>query len=207
MSITIKLRGDTAANWAAENPVLAVREVGLDLTNLDFRVGDGGSAWSALADWISAGAGVAFAIIEDRKDAADSGGDFIAGSYRTRDLNYIAHNDIGASLAANQITLPAGTYFIFAAAPAYMVNRHNARLYNISDSAPALFSQSDFARDTGEVQTSALVVGVIEIVSETTFELQHESQISKTTNGFGVNTSTSLESDLSIFSRVAIARL
>lgn len=54
---TIKLRGDTAANWAAVNPVLSEREMGLDLTNKNFRVGDGQTVWGALTDWIQTSQG------------------------------------------------------------------------------------------------------------------------------------------------------
>lgn len=44
----IQLRRDTAANWAAANPVLALGEPGWDTTNSQLRVGNGTSAWSTL---------------------------------------------------------------------------------------------------------------------------------------------------------------
>lgn len=44
----ILTRQDTAANWASINPVLARGEVGLDLTSLNEKLGDGVTAWNAL---------------------------------------------------------------------------------------------------------------------------------------------------------------
>ena len=48
----IQLRRDTAANWAASNPVLSTGELALDLTNRIGKVGDGSSTWSSLATFI-----------------------------------------------------------------------------------------------------------------------------------------------------------
>lgn len=48
MSATIQLRGDTAANWAIHNPVLAAREMGIDLDTLAYKIGDGVTPWSGL---------------------------------------------------------------------------------------------------------------------------------------------------------------
>ena len=46
MTTQIQLRRDTAANWAAANPVLAEGEIGMDMTVNAFKVGDGSSAWN-----------------------------------------------------------------------------------------------------------------------------------------------------------------
>ena len=48
MTTRIKLRRDTAANWASNDPVLALGEAGYDTTNNALRVGDGTTAWSGL---------------------------------------------------------------------------------------------------------------------------------------------------------------
>jgi len=53
MAITrIKLRGDTAANWTSANPVLAEREVGLEIDSQKIKVGDGSLAWNSLDYYI-----------------------------------------------------------------------------------------------------------------------------------------------------------
>lgn len=52
MNLTIKLRGDTEANWQAANPVLAEREVALSTDKLNFKVGNGVTTWASLGYWI-----------------------------------------------------------------------------------------------------------------------------------------------------------
>lgn len=47
-------RGDTAANWAAVNPVLEVRELGLELDTGIIRIGDGATAWNSLPSFVNA---------------------------------------------------------------------------------------------------------------------------------------------------------
>lgn len=44
-----KVRGDTAANWNSANPVLAERELAVELDTLRLKVGDGTTAWASLA--------------------------------------------------------------------------------------------------------------------------------------------------------------
>lgn len=44
----IKLRGDTAANWSAVNPVLSLREPGVTTDTRVIKIGDGVTAWNDL---------------------------------------------------------------------------------------------------------------------------------------------------------------
>lgn len=48
MADRIQLRRDTAANWAAVNPVLADGEIGLEQDSGQFKLGDGVTAYTAL---------------------------------------------------------------------------------------------------------------------------------------------------------------
>lgn len=48
----VRPRGDTAANWASTNPVLAFRELGIETDTRRFKVGDGVLAWNALPYYI-----------------------------------------------------------------------------------------------------------------------------------------------------------
>lgn len=49
MTIQIQLRRDTAANWTAANPVLADGQPGWEKDTKKLKVGDGATAWTALA--------------------------------------------------------------------------------------------------------------------------------------------------------------
>ena len=48
MADRIQLRGDTAANWASVNPILAQREPGLETDTGKFKHGDGYTPWNSL---------------------------------------------------------------------------------------------------------------------------------------------------------------
>jgi hypothetical protein len=48
MAIKFQFRRDTAATWESENPILSEGEMGLDLTNNSFKIGDGTSRWNEL---------------------------------------------------------------------------------------------------------------------------------------------------------------
>ena len=45
----IQHRRDTAANWTSVNPTLAAGELGFETNTLKFKIGDGSTAWNALA--------------------------------------------------------------------------------------------------------------------------------------------------------------
>ena len=51
MASRIQQRRDTAANWTSANPTLAQGEIGFELDTNKFKIGDGSTAWTALAYW------------------------------------------------------------------------------------------------------------------------------------------------------------
>ena len=48
----IQLRRDTAANWTASNPILALGEIGIETDTHQNKLGDGVSVWSVLPYWM-----------------------------------------------------------------------------------------------------------------------------------------------------------
>ena len=48
MAVQIQLRHDTAANWTAANPLLAVAEMGVETDTGKIKIGDGASSWNGL---------------------------------------------------------------------------------------------------------------------------------------------------------------
>ena len=48
MADLIQFRRDTAANWAAANPVLAAGELGLETDTQRFKIGNGSTAWNSI---------------------------------------------------------------------------------------------------------------------------------------------------------------
>lgn len=62
ITVTLKVRQDTAANWASKNSVLSAGEFGYDTTNKVLKLGDGSTAWKALAAIQFEGGGSQIAI-------------------------------------------------------------------------------------------------------------------------------------------------
>lgn len=123
--------------------------------------------------------------VQDQKSTGNVGGTFTAGAFRTRTINTVLTNEISsASLAANQITLPAGTYFIQASAPAYNCNDHKLKLRNITDGADTLIGGNVSSNTTAGI--NATVNGRFTIASAKVFELQHRCSFSSgSTDGMG----------------------
>lgn len=124
--------------------------------------------------------------VQDQKTAGTNGGTFTSGSFQTRTLNTSVINTLsGASLASNQITLQAGTYFVDATAPAVAVNKHKMVLFNVTDSTNALIGQSLYS-DQANNANLGTVSGQITITSQKVFELRHRCDTTKLNDGLGV---------------------
>lgn len=123
--------------------------------------------------------------VQDQKAANTAGGTFTSGSWQTRDLNTVVTNTItGASLASNQITLPAGIYDVEASAPAYAVGQHKAKLM-VSAGADLLIGTSEYIDASDPTMSRSLVRGRIVLAAETVLELRHRCAVTAATNGFG----------------------
>lgn len=124
--------------------------------------------------------------VRDEKAANTNGGDFTSGAWRTRVLNTVKTNQItGASLASNQITLPAGTYDIYAEAPALKVNAHKAKLVNVTDTADVIIGSNGNGHSGAENGNPSIVSGRFTIASQKVFEIQHQCTTTANSVGFG----------------------
>lgn len=144
-----------------------------------------------------------YAQLEDQKAAGTDGGGFTSGAWRTRTLNTeVFDPDSIVSLAANQFTLAAGSYYIDAWASAYQCASHKAKLANITDATDALIGSSEFeSAVTGDSPTNSLVKGRIVIAVPKTFELQHRCGTTKATNGLGIASNFGV---VEVYAQVAI---
>ena len=148
-----------------------------------------------------------FLHIQDQKPQGTNGGTFTSGAWWTRDLNTVLTNTIvGASLANNRITLPAGKYYVEASAVAQWVNRNTTRLYDMTGTTllEGLAVQSYFV-DTGNSSACypASLNGQFIISSESILELQHICQRTANDRGFGVSTNLTTE----VYSDIRIWRI
>lgn len=143
------------------------------------------SPWTSLIDADTAAATYQrkFSIhARDEKPSGTGGGNSVAGD-QTRVLNTVVTNTIvGASLASNQITLPAGTYRVQARSPYFGGDRHRAFVYNVTSGAVAALGSCENAG--AAFTTQSLVAGTVTIATTSVFELRHYMQ-TVTTNGLG----------------------
>ena len=101
----------------------------------------------------------------------------------------------GASLSSNQMILPAGTYFIYATAPAMYVDQHKAKLANITDTSDILIGTNEQAGTDGVdyYTTHSKVSGRFTLAAQKTLELQHRCSATQAAGiGYGFATNFSV---------------
>ena len=76
-----------------------------------------------------------YSILTDEKTAGTAGGTFTSGAWQTRDLQNEVYDGIGITFSTNEFILPTGNYLIQWSAPAYSVNLHQSRLYDVTGAA------------------------------------------------------------------------
>jgi len=135
---------------------------------------------------------VSYAVICDEKAYNVDGGTFSNGAWRTRDLNTeIIDPDGIVSISSNQFTLGAGNYLIEWSAPGYHVNRHFARLQNITSSTTDGLSTVMYSNSTNTVMNRCQGYARVTLTGSTAYEIQHRCQTSQTGNGYGLDTDVS----------------
>ena len=125
-------------------------------------------------------------IVCDEKAAGTEGGTFTTGAWRTRTLNTIrAHGIPGASLAADQITLPAGVYYADFSAPAGVVGHHQTRLRDITNGLTLVVGTTEYSWTTDSTWTRSIGRGRFFLSAAAVIELQHNCSVTKAANGMG----------------------
>lgn len=126
-----------------------------------------------------------YAMIGDIKTSGTAGGTLTSGAWRTRDLNVVFDDpDNIVSIASNQFTIGAGDYLIKWSCPAYAVSRHQSAIYNVTTGSRFRFGTSEY--NEGGVSNQSFGFARVSLTGNNTFEIQHRSQTTGTSNGFGV---------------------
>ena len=135
-----------------------------------------------------------FAVIADQKTSGTDGGTFTSGDWRTRDLNTELFDPDGiVSISSNQFTLGAGTYYMVAHAPAHRVDKHIARIRNMTDSVVMAFGTTEVANNGTYNSSTSKVFARVTITSSKAFEVQHKCDTTFSSSGFGWNANYSDE--------------
>lgn len=143
-----------------------------------------GAAWVALT---GVTAGIAAAVINQTVAQGTGGGSFTHGNWRTRSLNTEFDPSGIVTVAANQFTLAAGTYYLKALLPAFRVANHVGRLQNITDGTTTIVGTSEYAGNAAtSAQSRTVIEGTFTIAGAKTFELQHRCETDNTgSSGMG----------------------
>lgn len=150
-------------------------------------------------------------FLKDVKASGTVGGTATSGAYQTRTLNTQEGDTSFCTLSSNQFTLSAGTYEIYASAPAGcdtgILLAHKAKIRNITDSSDTIVCSSEVAdaNTSGVViQSRSIGLGTITLTASKTFELQHRVNTTFASTGFG-RPSTFGENE--VYSIVKISKL
>lgn len=151
---------------------------------------------------------VAVAILQDNKASFAGTGNSTA--WLTRDLNTI--EAIGASfctLSLNVFTLPAGSYLLIARVPATMVDKHQARLYNVTDGVVAKVGSSTQTLDAAAVSgqsfiTDSWVITAFTLSSSKQMRIEHRIYATIVDRSLGAECSTGLGE---VYTQVAIVKI
>ena len=142
-------------------------------------------------------------VREEQPTATDGGGSTAGNQVRV--LNTVVRNTIvGASLASNQITLPAGKYSIFATAPAYRSDHHRVRLVNVTDSTVIFLGTSQNSANADQTETWSHVTGIFTLTATKNINMTHYIQTAVATNGLGTNTNDTF---VSVYTSVYITKI
>lgn len=166
-------------------------------TSTDY-VKDGATAIETLGDSIDdsmkSGLNTAdFLHVRDEKASGTASGSITSGAWRTHVLNTVKTNTItGASLASNQITLPAGTYFVRAesllnALAAGQIQNYKIKLANVTDATDTAFGTGGYvyASSPSSTQVYPSLSATFTIAGTKVFELQSRVTGTSSASGYG----------------------
>lgn len=131
--------------------------------------------------------GGAFLMEEEQASGVD-GGTFTTGDWRTRTLNSIVGDpsSLIVSLIANQFVLIAGTYLLTIKCPAYKVNTHQARLFNVTDGVAIHYSNYGIEAQGENDGGYAIIDTLFTILAAKTLRVEHRCQTTEINDGFGL---------------------
>lgn len=129
----------------------------------------------------------AYVKASEVQSSGTAGGTFTAGDWRTRVINTEDDDEESiASIATNQITLPAGTYRCLISCPGFRCSLHQARLYDITGSAVLLTGTSEYSySDSWAAVTRSMITGRFTLSESSALEIQHRCSSSRSTDGLG----------------------
>lgn len=147
-----------------------------------------------------------FALLRDVKSAATAGGTCNTSAYTQRALTEETITQDWVSLSGNQFTLTAGEYLIEAWSPNYYSGNAAAVLYSVTGSAIVSYGTNTYNQNAStslQVQTFSRIQEVVDIGSNTTYEIRHQCTTANS-NSLGIAGNYAVEE---VYTIVSIRRL
>ena len=150
-----------------------------------------------------------YAYLYERQHTNTDGGSATGGDYSNYDVRVLNNEedpDSIVSLASNQFTLGAGTYFIQFCVPGYNIDVFNAKLYNTTDSSDVKYTNTMRSDAGADNCISAWGAVTVTISGDKTFEIRQHNQTAHSNAGLGLRSgySENTGSNSSIYTQVWI---
>ena len=146
------------------------------------------------------------AIFNETQASGTAGGATATGSFIKRTLNTTVVNNItGCSIASSVVTLPAGTFLMYASAPFYQSDEVKIRLQNTTAATTIAFGTNGFGTAAAQSSVLSNVMTATTLSVSSTVELQYRAANVRASaglgnlNGFGGNSE--------IYSQLVIVRI
>lgn len=145
------------------------------------QTGSGNTGWVAGASYplsianggTGTSTGYPYIKVSEQQSSGTNGGTATSGSWISRVLNTKDSDTASiASLASNQVTLPAGTYIVNATSPFHATNVSQIRLQNITASTTLLLG-TNTQTNTSTVSFST-IIGIITLASSSAVAIQYQ---------------------------------
>jgi hypothetical protein len=153
-------------------------------------------------------AGREVAVFNETQARNTAGGTVTTGAWTKRVLNTSVYNSItGCSIASSVITLPAGTFNVFADAPFLYTGRTKIKLRNTTAGTDSIIGGSAYTSPTtSDGVIWAPLSGTVVTTASTTFELQyHVASNNGAGNGLGV--ASDIASTSEIYASITIEKI
>lgn len=122
-------------------------------------------------------------ILEDQKATTTGGGTATSGSWETRDLNTEVYDPESVlSISSNKFT-PTVDGIVMFSAPGANVRYHQARIYNVTDSAVVSYGSSEYTSPGNYGQSAS--TGWAEVVAGKEYRIEHRVDNTEATIGHG----------------------
>jgi hypothetical protein len=136
MAVQIQLRNDTTAAWAANNPILALGEIGIDTDLNQLRIGDGDSTWDELPYFVNAsaiGGQLEGFLLEEEKGQAE-------GLATLDETGNIPESQLGAAQTIAAAAAATAEANAISAAETIAASAASSAVAGIVDSAPEILN-------------------------------------------------------------------